>query len=138
MNRLKKEEVKKQKQLEKGLSDNQLELLQKIMNCRENFEKLHNSIHGILFPEEFDFMLDDNVDANLRKHGENPMSKDYQNKVNAKRQKLGLQPLSENGMCESDDSQKYSQNLAIQFLVNKEVDKSKILGMFEINNSWSI
>ena len=75
-------------------------------------------------------MLDDNVDANLRKHGENPMSKDYQNKVNAKRQKLGLQPLSENGMCDSDDSQKYSQKLAIQFLVDKEVDKSRIIEVF--------
>lgn len=130
MNRLKKEEVKKQKQLEKGLTEDQLELLQKIMNCRKIFEKLQNSIHGILFPEEFDFMLDDNVDANLRKHGENPMSKDYQNKVNAKRQKLGLQPLSENGMCDSDDSQKYSQKLAIQFLVDKEVDKSRIIEVF--------
>lgn len=130
MNRLKKEEVKKQKQLEKGLTEDQLELLQKIMNCRKIFEKLQNSIHGILFPEEFDFMLDDNVDANLRKHGENPMSKDYQNKVNAKRQKLGLQPLSENGMCDSDDSQKYSQKLAIQFLVDKEVNKNRILEVF--------
>ena len=130
MNRLKKEEVKKQKQLEKGLTEDQLELLQKIMNCRKIFEKLQNSIHGILFPEEFDFMLDDNVDANLRKHGENPMSKDYQNKVNAKRQKLGLQPLSENGMCESDDSKKYSQELAIQFLVDKEVNKNRILEVF--------
>ena len=130
MNRLKKEEVKKQKQLEKGLTEDQLELLQKIMNCRKIFEKLQNSIHGILFPEEFDFMLDDNVDANLRKHGENPMSKDYQNKVNAKRQKLGLQPLSENGMCESDDSKKYSQDLAIQFLVDKEVNKNRILEVF--------
>ena len=130
MNRLKKEEVKKQKQLEKGLTEDQLELLQKIMNCRKIFEKLQNSIHGILFPEEFDFMLDDNVDANLRKHGENPMSKAYQNKVNAKRQKLGLQPLSENGMCDSDDSQKYSQKLAIQFLVDKEVDKSRIIEVF--------
>lgn len=90
MNRLKKEEVKKQKQLEKGLSDNQLELLQKIMNCRENFERLHNSIHGVLFPEEFDFMLDDNVDAKDRQRGINPMSKDYQNKVNAKRQNSDL------------------------------------------------
>ena len=130
MNRLKKEELKKQKQLEKGLSDNQLELLQKIMNCRENFERLHNSIHGVLFPEEFDFMLDDNVDAKDRQRGINPMSKDYQNKVNAKRQKLGLQPLSENGMCDSDDSQKYSQKLAIQFLVDKEVDKSRIIEVF--------
>ena len=130
MNRLKKEEVKKQKQLEKGLTEDQLELLQKIMNCRKIFEKLQNSIHGILFPEEFDFMLDDNVDANLRKHGENPMSKDYQNKVNAKRQKLGLKPLSENGMCESDDSKKYSQELAIQFLVDKEVNKNRILEVF--------
>ena len=37
MNRLKKEEVKKQKQLEKGLTEDQLELLQKIMNCRKIF-----------------------------------------------------------------------------------------------------
>ncbi len=49
MNRFKKEEITKQKELEKGLTKDQLELLQKIMNCRQSFKKMQNSIHSILF-----------------------------------------------------------------------------------------
>lgn len=45
-------------------------------------------------------MYDDNVDARRRRLGENPMRKEYQEKVNAKRVSLGFKPLSSDGMPE--------------------------------------
>lgn len=64
-------------------------------------------LHVKLFGEEYDFMYDDNVDARRRRLGENPMRKEYQEKVNAKRVSLGFKPLSSDGMPE-DGAETYA------------------------------
>jgi len=54
-------------------------------------------IHAELFPEEYDFMFDDHVDAKLRRQGGNPMNQDYIAKVNARRAAGGFPPFGEKG-----------------------------------------
>lgn len=67
-----------------------------------DFDKklLHQHIKD--FPEEYDFILDSHADANERAMGINPMSKDYQRKVNEKRKTLGVKQLLPNGMAPVD------------------------------------
>jgi len=50
-------------------------------------------IHSELFPEEYDFIYDDHVDAKLRKQGYNPMSQDYIAMVNERRVAGGFSSL---------------------------------------------
>ncbi len=64
-------------------------------------------LHVKLFSEEYDFMCDDNVDARRRSQGENPMRKEYQEEVNAKRVSLGFKPLSPAGTPE-DSAETYA------------------------------
>ena len=52
-------------------------------------------------------MCDDNVDARRRSQGENPMRKEYQEEVNAKRVSLGFKPLSPAGTPE-DSAETYA------------------------------
>lgn len=47
-------------------------------------------LHIELFPEEYDFMLDSGVDSIKRGKGINPMSSDYVQRTNLRRQKLGF------------------------------------------------
>lgn len=49
-------------------------------------------MHSELFPEEYDFHYDSNVDAKARSRGENPMSGEYQRKVNLRRLTMGVEP----------------------------------------------
>lgn len=51
---------------------------------------LSEKYHQALFPEEYDFCYDSNADANERKKGINPMSREYQLIVNFRRQQLGF------------------------------------------------
>jgi len=73
-------------------------------NYKERFDELKMrgysdaKIHADLFPEEYDFMYDDHVDAKLRMQGVNPMSKDYMERVNKRRVKGGFSPL-DSGEC---------------------------------------
>ncbi len=49
-------------------------------------------LHSELFPEEYGFFYDSNVDAKRRVRGENPMSEQYQIDTNHRRFKLGVLP----------------------------------------------
>lgn len=51
-----------------------------------------DALHSRLFPEEYDFYYDSNVDAKLREKGINPMSDEYQQKVNLRRLELKVEP----------------------------------------------
>ena len=59
-------------------------------------------LHIELFPEEYDFMLDSWVDSIERDKGMNPMSSDYVQRTNLKRQKLVFKPYEIVG--ENDDT----------------------------------
>ncbi|MGF1719157.1 hypothetical protein L4D20_03825 [Vibrio kyushuensis] len=49
-------------------------------------------LHVQLFPEEYDFHYDSNVEIRQRNKGINPMSEDYQKEVNIHRLSMGVEP----------------------------------------------
>lgn len=97
MNRLKKEQLKKYNEFTKNMSEEDKKNYDLLLSLQDKFEKLVYELHDKLFSEEFDFMYDDRCALNRRNNGENPMNEDYIKKVNAKREKLGFLPLSQNG-----------------------------------------
>jgi len=69
------------------------------------FDPMHQEakrLHIELFPEEYDFMFDSGVDSEGRVKGMNPMSSDYVQSTNLRRQKLGFKPYEIVG--ENDDT----------------------------------
>ncbi len=71
----------------------------------ERYEELRRlgyddrKIHMKLFPEEYDYMLDDHVDAGLRAQGVNPMSAGYLARINRRRMAAGFPPVPLEGPC---------------------------------------
>lgn len=119
MQRLEKELRKKRAELLAGLNSEQIEFFEAVEELRETIDRFKSKFHVTMFPEEYDFMYDDSVDAKARYRGDNPMSVSYQTKVNQRRQQLGLKPLSENGMISSDDSVRYT-NKTVQRLLTAQ------------------
>ena len=68
-----------------------------ILQSQNKFEGILRELHFKLFSEEFDEIGDSNTDANRRRQGENPMCKEHIQKIDQKRLRYGVQPLSENG-----------------------------------------
>ena len=54
-------------------------------------------MHMKLFPEEYDFIYDDSVDAARRRQGINPMSDEYVRQTDARRAALGFAAYSDTG-----------------------------------------
>jgi hypothetical protein len=104
MNRFKKEQKRKRDEARKGLSPEKIEILDKKEAKLNEIRELARKIHIKRFPEEYDFMYDSISDANERAMGKNPMSKEYIERINAKRAALGVSRLSESGMSTSDDT----------------------------------
>lgn len=52
-----------------------------------------SELHIKLFPEEYDFTQDSISDAKDRRRGINPMSVEYQDKVNKRRLAMGVEPF---------------------------------------------
>ncbi|WP_417809092.1 hypothetical protein [Thioclava sp.] len=100
MNRARKEELKKYREAREGLSPAEIEELDKREADEKEKEDLISLWHCRLFPEEYDFMLDDGVDAKRRAQGINPMSEAYIAKTNARRAELGFGKY-----MDSDDDQ---------------------------------
>lgn len=90
MNRARKEEVKKYREAREGLSPDEIEELDKREADEKEKEDLIGLWHCRLFPEEYDFTLDDGVDAKRRAQGINPMSEAYIAKTNARRAEQGF------------------------------------------------
>lgn len=67
-------------------------------------KSLAKSMHLEKFPEEYDYIYDSSEDARQRKLGLNPMSENYILEVRIRRESLGVSPLLENGMFESNET----------------------------------
>ena len=104
MNRWKKEHKRKRNEARKGLSPEQIEIMDKKDAELNKIRELARKIHIERYPEEYDFMYDSISDANERAMGKNPMSKEYIERINAKRAALDVSPLSKSGMPTSDDT----------------------------------
>ncbi|MCH8529209.1 MAG: hypothetical protein LAT65_00010 [Saccharospirillum sp.] len=98
MNRLKKEEARKYREAREGLTEAEVKQMDKKEASQQALEELTRQIHLEWFPEEYDFMMDSSADAKDRKRGVNPMSQDYTERANARRQALGVEPLGDNGL----------------------------------------
>lgn len=70
MNKAKKEEARKVRETYENLSPEELQEFER----KQRVMALAREIHSEMFPEEYDFMMDSNADANDRRRGINPMS----------------------------------------------------------------
>ena len=104
MNRYKKEEEKRRREAREGLNPEQIRQLDIEDEQNAAIEKLARKIHSEKFSEESDFTYDSSLDASDRKNGKNPMKESYIAKINEKRRNLGVSPLTENGMSQSNDT----------------------------------
>jgi hypothetical protein len=104
MNRYRKEQIQKRAEARKGLTEEETAELDKEEAAEEKILQLTRKLHLEMFPEEYDFMLDDVADANRRQRGENPMNTDYIEKVQRRREEHGVSPLGNDGKAVSDDS----------------------------------
>ena len=117
MNRFKKEEKIKYDEARKGLSKEQIDILDQKDKLDVKIDKLARKIHGDRFSEEFDFMYDSSLDASERAKGINPMNKEYIDEINKKRKDLGVSPLSENGMSISNDTFELCKKEATKIII---------------------
>jgi|GEM_PF-5284657 len=120
MQRLEKEIRKKRAKLLAGLNTEHIEFFEAIEELRTILNRFESKFHVTMFPEEYDYMMDDFVDAKARKRGDNPMSASYQKEVNERRQKLGLAPLEDNGMVRYDDSLIYTKEKVARLLTSQD------------------
>jgi hypothetical protein len=104
MNRFEKEEKRKYKEARKGLSQEQISILDEKERLDARINELAHNIHCDKFPEEYDFMYDSTFDIADRNNGINPMNQEYIEKINKKRQALGVSLLSDCGMSTSNET----------------------------------
>ncbi len=104
MNRFRKEETRAHQKAREGLSAAETKLLDEQEARDTAIASLAKDIHMEWFPEEYDHQLDSIADAADRRSGINPMNADYTQRVNERRQKLGVAPLGANGMPTSNEA----------------------------------
>ncbi len=103
-NKFNREIQRKKSEARKGLSAEQITDLDASESLDERIKNKAKMLHSEMFPEEYDFYYDSISDANDRNRGINPMSQEYIEKVDRKRQKLGVSSLTNNGMPNSNDT----------------------------------
>jgi len=134
MQRYEKEQRKKRQKLLAGLNSEQVKFFEAVEELRDTLNRFESKFHVTLFPEEYDYMYDDSVDAKVRHRGDNPMSESYQKEVTERRQKMGLKPLRENGMVRYDDSQHYTRNKVKQLLTSEDQSlKAEIKELIDVD-----
>ena len=80
---------------------------------KKRLYKLARAIHTEEFTEEYDFMYDSVFDKVDRGNGISPMSQEYIDKYTKKRESLGVEPLSENGISIDGIPGKSSFNISL-------------------------
>lgn len=106
MNRYKAEEARKRREARMGLTRVEVQRLDREEAVEAEICELARKIHAERFPEEWDFLLDDNVDCSSRLKGVNPLSDKYIEKTNQRRLRQGLAPLSDSGLPPDNHSWK--------------------------------
>jgi hypothetical protein len=96
--RWKKEEAKKRALAREGLSPEEIKQLDIKELGEERIERNIHKLHIQLFPEEYDHMLDSISEASERRAGVNPMSTKFVEEVNLRREQMGFDSISSNGM----------------------------------------
>ncbi len=78
--------------------------------------RLAQEYHKKIFPEEYDAIFDSVTDRKMRSLGLNPMSIEYINQVNQRRNDLGFESITQNPNWENTYSWIY------QLVISKEFD----------------
>ena len=112
MNRVKKEEQLKNQEARKGKSVDEIAAIDAQDIINEQINKISKSLHVSLFPEEYDYMSDSNVDIRNRNKGINPMSTGYIQKIDDKRRVLGFSLLSSSGYATDNETLDFCLNVA--------------------------
>jgi len=107
MNRFEKEQLSKCREKREGKTDAEIVVIDAEDKRNDLISDIASSIHGSLFPEEYDFMGDSCSDAKDRSRGINPMSQSYIDKIAEKRKVLWFEPLSSGGESVSSDTNDY-------------------------------
>src|SRR6218665_1672553 len=90
MNKAKKEELKRYHEARKGLTPEEIAVVDAREAMEKSFADDGELMHRRLFPEEHDFYYDDNFDAKRRSQGINPMPAEYIARTDARRAALGF------------------------------------------------
>lgn len=135
MNSVKKHALAKHKAERVGLDAAQIAALDVRQAKERQIDELARQIHLDWFPEEYDFMYDSGADYNARQGGldlsdrqqpralgKNPMSAEYAETVNQRRQALGVAPLESNGTYDSRYSWQVAQREAMRQLSERAED----------------
>ena len=90
MNRFKKEEARRHAEARRGLSSAEIAELDAAEARKAALLDEARSFHVRIFPEEYDHILDDGVDAKMRKYGENPLTASALERARRFRAELGF------------------------------------------------
>jgi hypothetical protein len=112
MNRFKKSQLLKFRNARYNLSEIEVKTLDASEAAELEFQACVRKFHLEIFPEEYDFMMNSNVDIRDRNRGSNPMSVDYEKRVNIRRAALGVRKFSVTCRQSFDNSWIYARNLA--------------------------
>lgn len=87
-----------------GLTPDEIVAIDFEDEVRRMIHDLAGKIHSEKFSEEYDFMMDERADIKGRKRGINPMSQNYIDKIDKKRDDLGVARLPSNGLAVTDET----------------------------------
>jgi len=73
--------------------------------------KIVLELHIKLFPEEYDFLKDNDVEFEKRNNGKNPKSEEYIKEVNERRIKNGFLPMDQSGYAVDDSTKEYCEKI---------------------------
>lgn len=100
MNRYNSEYRKKFEELKSLVEKQDTSSVEGALALLESVQEAAVARHVREFPEEYDFILDDRVDAKRRSAGINPMSPEYQERVRNRRDDLGVSQLNSSGLSD--------------------------------------
>lgn len=99
------------------LTDYEIEQLKTVQRTPSDFYTQVKTLKSALFKEEWDFMGDSGADAKGRSRGINPMSQEYTNRVNKKREAFGVSPINDSGFGIDNSSNLFCEEV-VRFTKN--------------------
>ncbi|MQW32021.1 hypothetical protein [Sinorhizobium meliloti] len=128
MNRAKKEELKRYHEARKGLTAEEIAVLDAREAGENRFADDVQQMHRRLFPEEYDFYYDDSVDAKQRAQGINPISAEYIERTDARRTALGFASYMAEDDSRADDTMGWVRRMMLD---GRRDELERILQGFE-------
>ncbi|MDW9567241.1 hypothetical protein GOA98_09045 [Sinorhizobium meliloti] len=119
MNRAKKEELKRYHEARKGLTHEEIAVVDARGAMKKSFADEVERMHRRLFPEEYDSYYDDSVDAKRRSQGISPMSAEYIARTDSRTAALGFAGY----MAENDSRPDNTRGWVYQMMLDGKRDE---------------